>query len=149
MILIVGDGGLMMNVQELATLAHHRRNIKVFVLNNGGYLTMRHSQDQGFEGRYVGSGKESMTLPHWGLLSEAFGISYYMRPRNSEDAQRRIEQFLEGTQPAFIEVMMDPKQEQMPKSVNRRSSDGSIQQTPIEDAWPYLERDVLEKELAA
>ena len=143
---IVGDGGLMMNVQELATLYAHRLPVKVFVLNNEGYLTMRQSQAHAFSG-YMGSDeKGGLTFPHFGTLAYAHHIPFW-RLLDYGDARVRLREVLEGMRPAFCEVMMDPEQAQIPKSLNRRGADGSITQTLLEDAHPYLPREEIEDNL--
>ena len=141
-ICIVGDGGLMMNVQELATLAHHGLPVKLVVLNNGGYLTMRQSQAHAF-GEHMGSDEAGgLSFPDFSTLARANRLPYHVL-RNSRDSHNLLPLAIDGTGPAFIEVMMDPMQEQIPKSINRRLPDGTIKQTTIEDAYPYLPAEEL------
>jgi acetolactate synthase-1/2/3 large subunit len=141
-ILIAGDGGLMMNLQELATLAHHRLNIKVFVLNNGGYLTMRQSQAHAFEG-YMGSDAGSgIGFPDFQQTAAAFGLPA-LRTAPHANVAEWVRRTLATDGPVLCEVMMDPNQDTVPKSINRRDAAGRIVQTPIEDAWPYLPADEL------
>lgn len=137
-ICIVGDGGMMMNVQELATVAHHNLPIKIFLLNNGGYLTMRQSQAHAFDG-YMGSDEASgLSFPDFETIAIAHGIGHdCVKSTSFLDTIIRTTIACDG--PCFVEVMMDPEQAQIPKSVNRREN-GKIVQTPIEDAWPYLDR---------
>lgn len=144
-IAIVGDGGLMMNIQELATIAHHKWPIKIFCLNNGGYLTMRQSQAHAFDG-YMGSDEGSgLSFPDFETVVAAHGIRYD-RMESSREVDEVIRRAMSSDGPHFVEVMMDPEQSQIPKSVNRREN-GKIVQTPIEDAWPYLDRDELAENL--
>lgn len=147
-ICIAGDGGLTFNEQELSTIRHHKLPVKIFVLNNGGYLTMRQSQAHAFEG-YMGSDEASgLSFPNFRVLAVAHGISY-VPLRRSEETRAMVEATLYGDGPALCEVFMDPNQAQEPKSINRRDEDGTIRQTPIEDAWPYLPREELAENLAA
>ena len=135
----------MMNVQELSTLAHHGLNVKLFVLNNQGYLTMRGSQDHAF-GRHMGSDVESgLRFPDFAKLSHSFGLPY-LRIANPDEVENVTKVALDLPGPVFIEVMADPNQVLEPKSVNKRV-DGKIIQTPIEDAWPYLPKEELEANL--
>lgn len=145
-ICIAGDGGLMFNAQELATLAHHNLPVKLFVLNNGGYLTMRQSQAHAFD-TYMGSDEGSgISFPNFQKLAEAHGIDY-RRMESADEVTVKVASVLLGEGPMFCEVMMDPNQPQIPKSVNRRDEAGNINQTPIEDAWPYLPREEIEENL--
>lgn len=144
-ICIVGDGGMMMNVQELATIAHHNLPIKIFLLNNGGYLTMRQSQAHAFDG-YMGSDENSgLSFPTFGKMAVAHGI-WHWRVSAPDEVDRVAKLNLEWSGPALVEIAMDPEQPQIPKSVNRREN-GKIVQTPIEDAWPYLDREELAENL--
>lgn len=145
-ICIVGDGGLMMNVQELATLHANKLPVKLFVLNNEGYLTMRQSQAHAFSG-YMGSDEATgLTFPHFGTLAYAHHISFW-RLLDYSDARVRLREVLEGARPAFCEVMMSPEQAQIPKSLNRRNADGTLNQTLLEDAHPFLPKEEVEANL--
>jgi acetolactate synthase-1/2/3 large subunit len=141
-ILIVGDGGLMMNIQELSTLAHHKLNVKIFLLNNAGYLTMRQSQTYAY-GHHFGSGEKDLSFPAFTAAARAFGIPSVTK--YSLD----IEGVLKSDGPVLCEVMMDPNQEQIPKAVNRRLEDGTIKQTAIEDSYPFLPEEEIRENLAA
>lgn len=146
-ICIAGDGGFMFTAHELATLMHHRFPIKVFLLNNGGYLTMRQSQANAFES-YMGSDEGSgISFPHFGQFVRAHGIPHLLAEKSGE-LQPRIEAALRMGGPCVVEVLMDPDQPQIPKSINKRDEAGNIKQTPIEDAWPYLSREELEENMA-
>ncbi|MCR4297495.1 MAG: thiamine pyrophosphate-binding protein [Gallionella sp.] len=136
-ICITGDGGFMFNSQELATIAHHKLPIKIFVLNNGGYLTMRESQANAFGG-YMGSDEASgISFPDFKVLADANGLNYgYIGERLVPNGV--IKKALEIDGPILVEVMMDPNQESM-HAVNRRGADGAIKQTAIEDAFPFLD----------
>lgn len=145
-ICIVGDGGLMMNVQELSTLAHHGLPVKIVLLNNGGYLTMRQSQAHAFDG-YMGSDEASgLSFPDFGILANAHRVPYSVATM-SEMVSARVSSVLASDGPHLCEIVMDPDQPQEPKSINRRDETGNIKQTPIEDAWPYLPREEVEENL--
>jgi acetolactate synthase-1/2/3 large subunit len=73
---LIGDGSLMFNLQELSTIKHLNLPIKIFVLNNGGYLAIRHTQDSFLEGRYHGTGKEDLALPKIQNIAACFGLNY-------------------------------------------------------------------------
>lgn len=136
-ICIAGDGGLMMNVQELSTLAHHDLPVKLFVLNNGGYLTMRQSQENAFDG-YMGSDEESgIKFPDFEAVAAAHGIRY-ASIMNHAELVKTASEVLGSNGPVLCEIFMDPAQEAL-KSVNKRDAEGNIIQTAIEDAYPYLD----------
>ena len=136
-ICITGDGGLMMNAQELSTIAHHRLPVKIFVLNNGGYLTMRQSQENAFDG-YMGSDyKSGLSFPDFRELAHAHGIRS-TSVLSHANLERVMSAALVEDGPILVELVMDPNQEAV-KSVNRREADGTIKQTAIEDAFPHLD----------
>jgi len=146
-ILIAGDGGLMMNIQELATVMHHNLNIKIFVLNNGGYLTIKQTQQLGFEGRLMGVNKESgLSFPDFRKVAEAFGIRKNIM-RSHQFMDHQFFGALNHDGPYLCEVIMDPDQPQAPRSLNRRNPDGTMNPTKLEDSYPFLSPEVIEREM--
>ena len=138
-LLITGDGGLMMNIQELATVMHHKLNIKIFVLNNGGYLTIKQTQQLGFEGRLMGVDKDTgLSFPDFRKVSEAFGIRKNIM-KSHQFMDHQLFGALNHDGPYLCEVMMSPDQPQAPRSVNRRNPDGTMNPTKLEDAYPFLD----------
>ncbi len=137
-ILVAGEGGLMMNIQELATVAHHKLPIKIFVLNNGGYLTIKQTQQFGFEGRLMGVNEDTgLSFPDFRHIAHAHGIKYVMWANHrSMEADIRFRLSLPG--PLMAEIVMDPNQAQAPRALNRRNPDGTMNPTKLEDAYPFL-----------
>ena len=76
---LIGDGSMMLNVQELQTIRTHNLPIKIFMISNEGYLAIRHTQAQFQEGRYYGTGAPDITFPRWGELARTFGIGFTRR----------------------------------------------------------------------
>ena len=146
-ICIAGEGGLMMNIQELATVMHHALPIKLFVLNNGGYLTIKQTQQIGFDGRLMGATAETgLSFPDMLKVAQAHGIAS-IRLETQEDLAAQVQRVLEHRGPFMCEIMMDPNQEQIPKIISRRTSDGRMEQTPLEDMYPFLDREELEQNM--
>ena len=144
-ICITGEGGLMFNIQELATIRHHNLPIKIFVLNNGGYLTIKQSQQQGFDGRLMGSTEKDLSFPDLHFTCASHGITH--SSLNSHDDLRFIPLLLEENEPLLCEVQMSPDQETAPHSLNRRNPDGSMNPTKLEDSFPFLPPEIIEKEM--
>ncbi len=148
-ICIAGEGGLMLNIQELATVMHYRLPIKLFILNNGGYLTIKQTQELGFEGRIMGATKESgLSFPDMLVIAAAHQIPA-VRIQTQERLRERVQEVLDQDGPAICEIMMDEDQAQCPKAVNRRLADGSLQQTPLEDLSPFLDPKEVEENMIA
>ena len=146
-ICVAGEGGLMMTIQELATINHHKLPVKVFVLNNGGYLTIKQTQELGFEGRLMGINEESgLSFPDFLKIAEAHGIKG-IRLTSHKDLKKQIEGIMNHDGPVLCEIVMDIDQMQAPKAINRRNEDGTMRQTPLEDSYPFLDSAEIKENL--
>jgi acetolactate synthase-1/2/3 large subunit len=144
-ICLAGDGSLQLNVQELQTVAHHRLPIKLFVLNNQGYLSIKTSQDN-FFGRRTGAGPESgVSFPDFVKLGEAYGIP--SRRLDGPDFASGVQETLARDGPVLCEVMLDETQPFEPRMSSRRLEDGRIVTPPLEDMFPFLDRDELARNM--
>jgi acetolactate synthase I/II/III large subunit len=136
-ICLAGDGSIQMNIQELQTIVHHNLPIKIFVLNNSGYLSMRMTQS-GFFGRLTGeSASSGASLPNMVKVGCAYGIPSIRIDRESQLTQ--IDQALAAQGPALIDVVLDPAQEFEPRSKARQLPDGRIVSPDLEDMYPFLD----------
>jgi acetolactate synthase I/II/III large subunit len=144
-ICLAGDGSLQMNIQELQTVVQHRLPIKLLVLNNAGYLSIRNTQ-QAFFGDYIGEGPESgVTFPDIVRVAGAYGIDA-LRAHSSSDWDW-LDHILKIDGPVVCEVMLDPAQQFEPKLSSRQLADGRIVSSALEDLWPFLDRDELRNNL--
>ncbi|MCQ2521375.1 MAG: thiamine pyrophosphate-binding protein [Lachnospiraceae bacterium] len=145
---IEGDGSIMMNLQELATVVANRLPIKIFVINNNGYHQIRQTQTNIFGNGLVGVGPESKDLlfPNFEKLSEAFGIIYKKIVENSE-SDLVIREILRNDEPVLCEVFVDIEQKFEPKSATKRLPDGSLYSPPLEDLAPFLSREELKQNM--
>jgi acetolactate synthase I/II/III large subunit len=140
-ICIAGDGSIQMNVQELQTIVHHHLPLKIFVLNNSGYLSMRMTQS-GFFGRLTGeSASSGASLPDMVKVACAYGIPSIRIDRESQFAQLDLALAADG--PALIDVVLDPSQEFEPRSRARQLPDGRIVSPNLEDMYPFLDEGEL------
>lgn len=145
---IAGEGGLLMTIQEMATIMHHRLPVKLFVLYNGGYLTIKQTQELGFEGRLMGSNEESgISFPDLIKIAEAHRFKG-VRLTSHKDLKKHIEEVMDHEGPVLCELMLDPNQMQAPKAINRRNADGTMKQTPLEDSYPFLDPKEVEENLS-
>jgi acetolactate synthase-1/2/3 large subunit len=107
---ITGDGSIELNVQELQTISNYGLNVAIFVINNGGYASMRTWQDTFFESRYIGSTDDTGTKPmNFFKIAEAFNLRYE-KISNSKDFEEKIEEILKSSTPTLVEVMCDHNQ---------------------------------------
>lgn len=147
-ICLAGDGSIMMNLQELQTIAGLNLPIKIFVLNNDGYHSIRQAQQNHFADNIVGCGPDSgLTFPDFQRLANGFGISSSKVERDDELANvLRAALATEG--PHICEVMIDKEQQFAPKLSSRRLEDGSMVSSPLEDMVPFLSDEALAEAMA-
>jgi acetolactate synthase-1/2/3 large subunit len=140
-ICLAGDGSIMMNLQELQTIAHHRLPIKIFVLNNRGYLSIRTSQTN-FFGRLAGAGPDNgVSFPDFVAVAMAFGIPAHRLA--SADFPKQLDGILSEPGPSLCDIILDETQGFEPRMSSRKLDDGTIVSPPLEDMFPFLERDEL------
>lgn len=141
------DGGMMMNLQELQTIAHHKLPIKIIIFNNDGYLMIKHTQKALFQGRYSGTDQKSgVTCPDFTELARAFKFENF-QIRSWENFDEVIPKMMKTIGPTIVEVFMHPEQLFVPKLSLAPQKDGSIVSPPIEDLFPFLERAVLKENM--
>jgi acetolactate synthase-1/2/3 large subunit len=148
-VLIVGEGSFMMNLQELQTMKENNLNIKVFLLNNNGYLTIKHTHNAIYKsaGNAGACGpKSGVTFPDFKKVIEAFGFSFksIATPLNLDNF---VNEVIGTTGPIFAEIIMPEFQELIPKSAIKTRPDGTIYSSPLEDLYPFLSREELESEM--
>jgi acetolactate synthase-1/2/3 large subunit len=138
---LAGDGSIQMNLQELQTIVHHHLPIKIFVLNNAGYLSMRTTQSA-FFGRLTGESPASGTsFPDMVKIACAYGIPSARVDRDSQ--LNHVAQALAADGPTLIDVVLDPQQEFEPRSKARQLPDGRIVSPNLEDMYPFLDESEL------
>ncbi len=138
-ILLTGDGSIQMNLQELQTIIHHRMPIKIFLINNGGYHSIRQTQKNYFGEPLVGIGVDSgdLSFPDMEKLAWAYGYPYLRAEHNSQ-LGTAIEQALAMEGPVICEVIVSMDQNFEPKSAAKRLPDGTMVSPPLEDLSPFL-----------
>ena len=142
---LAGDGSLQLNIQELQTVVAHQLPIKIFVLNNHGYLSIRTSQ-KGFFGNTVGESPESgVTFPDIMAVAKAYGIPAIRI--DMRDFTPVIQEALALPGPVLCEVFLDPEQGFEPRQSSRQLPDGRIVSAPLEDMFPFLDRAELAENL--
>ena len=146
-ICLEGDGSIMMNLQELQTIITNRLPVKIFLINNNGYHSIRITQTNLFsEHSRIGIGPESgdLSFPDFKKIAGAFGFTYYSAHSNS-GMKKAVDDALNHEGAVFTEIFTDTKQVWEPKSSTRRLEDGTLVSPPLEDLAPFLPREELEK----
>jgi acetolactate synthase-1/2/3 large subunit len=135
-----GDGGFQLNIQELATVARLRLPIKFFVLNNNGYASIRASQRNYFKAWMASDPDTGLVLPDTLRVAAAYGIPA-ARVSDPGQLRQRIAEVLKEPGPFICEVMIHPDQTIGPRVSSAVRADGSMVSRPLEDLWPFLDRD--------
>jgi acetolactate synthase-1/2/3 large subunit len=149
LICLAGDGSIMMNLQELATIVGRRLPIKIFLFNNDGYHSIRQSQQAYFPDNVVGCGPDSsLPFPDFVEVARAFGFAA-RRVDSHGDLQAAIEETLLSSGPQFCEVILDKRQVFAPRLSSRRLDDGTMVSSPLEDLAPFLPRAELAENMIA
>lgn len=144
-ICLAGDGSLQMNVQELQTVIHHHLPVKLFVLDNGGYLSIRTTQ-KNFFGELIGESPQSgVSFPDPCRLAEAYGLPEVKI--EGEGFQSKTAAFLAVPGPGVARVVLDPRQTFEPRPSSRQLPDGRIVSAPLHDMAPFLDREELAENL--
>lgn len=140
LILVTGDGSIQMNLQELQTIIHHKMNIKIFLINNGGYHSIRQTQSKFFSDRpMVGIGEDSgdLSFPSMEKLAFAYGYPYIAAKTNSELAAA-VKKAYATEGPVIMEAFVTKEQNFEPKSSGKQLPDGRMISPPLEDLVPFL-----------
>lgn len=121
-----GDGSLQMNIQELQTLKHHSFPIKVILINNDGYTSIKITQKAFFNGKFVASEKNSgVSFPNFKDVITAYGLDY-MSARTNDEVESSLITFFEKEGPCFLEIFTDPNEYHEPKVVAKLDNEGKF-----------------------
>jgi acetolactate synthase-1/2/3 large subunit len=138
-ILVDGDGSFQLNIQELETLARLNLPIKIFILNNQGYSSIRTSQIRYF-GRLTGADASSgLTLPDLGRVVMAYGLPFF-QIKDQSHLVEEIQKVLNSPGPVICDVWLPPDEPRAPSLASAQKPDGSMVSKPLEDLWPFLDR---------
>lgn len=145
-ILVTGDGSLQMNIQELQTIVTNNLPIKIFVLENEGYLAIKTTQNSFFGGNFTGSNPSSgVVCPDLKKIADAYGIPYISVNENGEKMTSAVKQTLESDGPMICEVHMHPEQTLFPKSASFMDENGKMTSAPLQKMAPFMPEE-LQKE---
>jgi len=144
-ILIAGDGGIQMNIQELQTAIHNKIPLKIFLLNNNGYLAISLMQDNLFKGKYIGSNPNSgISNPNFIKLAKAYGFKTFQFNNNIE-MENEIDTVLNTEGPVLCEIRMIENQLLIPRVQSSKDADGKIISNSLENMFPYLSKEEMKE----
>ena len=135
----------MMNIQELETIVYHKLPVKIFLLANDGYCSIRQTQTNLFSPELMGCGPSSgVGLPDFIKVASAFGFATSIFSSH-EGLQDRLREFLAAEGPAFAVVKIPSSITFAPKLSARRNPDGSMESPTLEDMFPFLDREEMKR----
>lgn len=147
-ICVCGDGSIQMNLQELQTIIHHKLPIKLFLINNEGYQSIRITQRSFFEQPFIGIGSDSgdISFPNMEKIAYAYGFKYN-QCSDINKLKDIINNTLNTSEPIICEVFVDTAQSFEPKSASKKLPNGKMVSAPLEDMKPFLDRKELEENM--
>lgn len=138
-ILVEGDGGFAQNLQELGTVSVNDLNLKIFIFHDQGHASIRMTQKNYFDGKYLGCDRPSgLGLPDWTRLFAAWDVPVMTLPLDFED-NAEFQQRMTGAGPAAFIVPIDPEQTYFPKISSRITATGSMESNPIDQMTPEID----------
>ena len=147
-ICLAGDGSLMMNLQELETVKGYNLPVKVFILNNDGYVSIKQTQEAYFSDNITGVGPNSgVTMPNFKKLGIALDIPTIKITKLSELFSTAFKRMLNNNKPAIFEIIINPSQGFSPKLTSRKLDDGTMISPSLHDMNPFLGENELKKNI--
>lgn len=146
-ICITGDGSLQTNIHELSVMRYHNLNAKIIVVNNNGYVSIRNTQNNYFNGLLVGTDPEhGVPLPDLSLHCKSIGLEYVLI-KNRNDLKQNFANSLKQKGPVLIEIIARPDQEVIPTVSSQKMPDGKMVSKPIHDMYPFMNPEKLKEYL--
>jgi acetolactate synthase-1/2/3 large subunit len=147
-ICIAGDGGMQLNIQELAVIRGRNLPIKIFVINNQGYASIRNMQNNHFNGRHTGCDESSgLYLPDISGLAAAYNIKY-LRAGTLEQLDESVKTALSVSCAVLCEIIVNGKCLVTPRTATRVMPDGSMRSSPLENQFPFLSDEEMERNIS-
>lgn len=142
---LIGDGSFQTNIHELAVYKQTRANIKVILVNNNGYVSIRNTQVNYFHSRLLGTDPEhGVSFPDHRILSQAYDLPYFSA-QTRDELGNMSKSFLSQKGPAILEVFVSKEQEVIPSVQSQKLPDGRMLSKPIQDMYPYMSEERLKK----
>lgn len=139
LVCIIGDGSFLMNIQDLQNIVEKKMNIKIILINNNGYLAIRHTQKEFLGKRYFGTNpKGGLTMPQFKNCSKLFNIKY-ISFKNTKNLKTKIDKALKFKGPVLCEVFTDENQTSLFKQGYKKKKDGSFEPQPLSEMYPYID----------
>jgi acetolactate synthase-1/2/3 large subunit len=140
-----GDGSIQMNIQELQTIIQNKLPIKIFIINNNGYHSIRQTQANFFKSHFVGvDNRSGVSFPDFKKIAKAYGLQFFWID-SENGVKTNIKKAMEFDLPVICEVVVDYEQQFMPKSSSKILPDGRMISAPLQDMYPFLEETEMQQ----
>lgn len=147
LICVTGEGSLQMNIQEFQTIIHNKLPIKIFVLNNGGYISIRNTQNGFFKGHKVGADADSgVSFPDTIKIASAYGLNTF-KIENQLNLEKDLTNVLNTDGPVVCEIILSPEEKMQPKLSSEIKPDGRMVSKPLEDMFPFIDREEFKRNM--
>ena len=134
----------MFNIQELQTFINYKIPVKIFIINNGGYLTMKLMQQKNFQ-KFIGADKKSgLTLPSFLNVAKAFGFEI-AKLQNEKNLDKKLKIILNSKKATVCEIITPPMQELVPRVQTQMNRDGSFEPAMLDNMYPFLGKEIVKK----
>ncbi len=139
---IIGDGSFLMNIQDLQTIQQYKMNISIILVNNSGYLAIRHTQKEFLKGRFYGTDpKGNLTMPNFESVSKAFGLNY-LKVEKYNQINQTINQILKQKFPIVCEIITSKTQSSLFKQGYKKIDNGKFAPQPLNEMHPFFPKSV-------
>lgn len=146
-VLLTGEGSIMMNLQELQTINHYKIPVKIFLINNNGYLAIKNTQNSFFKGNLVAVDEDSgVSFPSFRDVAKTFNIGY-IEMKDHSNIDTIITDTLNYPGPVICDINMSPTQPLFPKVYSEKLADGTMVSKSLEDMFPFLDREEFRKNM--
>jgi len=145
-ICIAGDGGFMFNIQELQTVLYYKLPIKIFVLCNNGYLTMKLMQKKNFKNLIGSSPTTGLSWPDFDKVAKSFGLKTYTL-NNTKQFDKNFKKIFNSNRSFLCQIQMSDFQKLIPRLQTKMSSEGKFLPTPIDNLYPFLPEQEYKKNI--
>ena len=131
-----------MNIQDLEVIKQYKMNISIVLVNNNGYLAIRHTQKEFLKGKYYGTNpKGKLTMPNFESVSRAFGLNY-LKVEKHDQTKKVVNSLMRYKQPTLCEIITSETQSSLFKQGYKKIQNGQFEPQSLEEMHPYFEKSV-------
>ena len=140
LICVIGDGSFLMNIQDLQTIFQDKIKVLILLVNNNGYLAIRHTQKEFLKSKFYGTHPDwKLTMPSFKKVTKSFGLDY-INIKTKNDLRKNLKKILNFKKPTVCELMVDENQDSLFKQGYKSNNDGTFSPQPLSEMYPFLDK---------